>query len=203
MEQSKIQGDNQQESLLWWLGGIIDGEGCITINHHRLHRGTIKETLFFAPIIIITNTNKILIDKCQEILERNNLAFYLNYRERGKGRRKPCWWIVITGIKRCVRALNILSKYLISKKEEANLVKEFCEGRLRKNEWSNSKEGRMMQNKKYGGNYLYDEKDFEIILKVAEIHNRNPQRLYAEIRNYQEKVRPIIERNHLGQFIAK
>ncbi len=178
MEQSKIQGDNQQENLLWWLGGIIDGEGCITINHHRLHLHTSKETLLFSPTIIIVNTNKVLIDKCQEILQTINIPFYVSFRPSSNPNHKEKWAIVITGIKRCVRALNILSQYLIAKKEEADLVKKFCESRLAQNG---------IQNKQNGRNCTYSEKDFEIILRVAQIHNRNPQRLYAEIRQYQAK----------------
>jgi len=202
MEQSQIQEVNQQESLLWWLGGIIDGEGCITINHRQGYRDTKKEYLLFSPVIIITNTNKILIEKCQEILQSQNIPFYIQFKEKGKGRRIPCWWIDIVGIKRCLRALNILSQYLISKKEIADLVKEFCERRLAKNKDFNGKEGRERRGRIFGGNAPYDDKDFEIILRIAQIHNRNPQRLYAEIRDY--KNRPIykIERNQRGQFIT-
>ncbi len=178
MEQSKIQGDNQQENLLWWLGGIIDGEGCITINHHRLHQHTSKETLLFSPTIIIVNTNKVLIDKCQEILRMVNIPFYMAYHPSKQIEHKEKWSIVITGIKRCIRALNILSQYLIGKKEEAYLVKRFCEGRLAKNG---------IQNQQNGRNCTYSTEDFEIILRVAEIHNRNLQRLYAEIRQYKAK----------------
>jgi len=185
MEQSQIQGNNQQESLLWWLGGIIDGEGCITINHHRLHRGTLKETLLFSPAIIISNTNKILLDKCQEILRNNNLAFYVRYDPEKRNKKwKERGQIVIVGIKRCVRALNILSQYLIAKKEEADLVKKFCEERLRKSKEYKGNRKDLKTGRLLGGNAPYDEEDFKIILRVAEIHNRNPQRLYAEIRNY-------------------
>lgn len=168
--------DNQQERLLWWFGGIIDGEGCITINHNRLHRNTKKETLLFSPQVIITNTNKKLIDQCQDILQKEEIPFYVQYKERAKGRRVPCWWIRIQGLKRCLKALNIITQYLIAKKEEAILVKEFCEDRI------NAERTKLH----YGnlGHSHYTEKNFEKILRIAEIHNRNPQRLYAEIRNY-------------------
>lgn len=189
--------DNQQERLLWWLGGIIDGEGCITINHHMMyhrHKTKTKQSLLFAPAIIIVNTNRILIDKCQEILRNAGIAFYVTYSP-GKEKVKEKWSISIIGIKRCVRALNIISHYLIGKREEANLVKEFCETRLAVNGKTSSLER------------MYSDRDFEIIMRVAKIHNRNPQRLYAEI--CEHKKRKIIhekwieQRNKKGQFIAK
>src|SRR5512146_2520574 len=79
-EESPIHGANQQERLLCWFGGIIDGEGCITINHHRLHKQTRKETLLFSPVIIVGNTNKQLIDTCCEVLTQANLPFYVQFQ---------------------------------------------------------------------------------------------------------------------------
>lgn len=192
--------DNQQERLLWWLGGIIDGEGCITINHHRLHKNSQKETLLFSPNIIIVNTNKIIIDTCEMILRENDIPFYISYvPSQVEKNYKEKWAIKISGIKRCVRALNILQPYIIGKKEEAILVKKFCENRLTKNVDSNSRTGRNRAGKKWGGSAQYNDDDFDIIEKVAIIHNRNPQRLHAEIREYKERlakqdiVRPYVK----------
>ena len=183
--------DNQQERLLCWLGGIIDGEGCITINHNRLHRGTKRETLLFKPLIDIANTNKILIDTCQEVLRDNNIPFWVSYTAKNQRQfnRKENWHIRIEGIKRCIKALNIIIPYLIAKKTEANLVKEFCERRLCENKGNNKVKE-------------YKDKDFELIYKVAKIHNRNPQRLYAEIREYQKQDRSI-KKDSLGRYVAK
>jgi hypothetical protein len=183
MEQSSIQGVNQQERLLCWLGGIIDGEGCITINHHRLHKQTKKETLLFAPIIVICNTDKSLIDTCKIILSDNNIPFYIQYQPSSQtekfkssngGPRKDRWYLRIEGIKRVARALNILSHYVLIKKDETRLVKEFCDRRLQKNPG-------------FHGTPPYDGRDFEIIEEVARIHNRHPQRLHAEILEYKSR----------------
>ena len=60
--------DNQQERLvrLGWLGGIIDGEGnvsvCLTKDHRRA-----DERLIY-PVIKISNTSKILLDEVADIL---------------------------------------------------------------------------------------------------------------------------------------
>lgn len=166
--------DNQQESLLWWLGGIIDGEGCITINHHRLHKGMPRETLLFKPVIAITNTNKLLIETCQKILTDNQIPFWVSYREKQKKGNLPVWCIRIEGIKRCIRAINILSMYIIAKKNQSLLLKEFCERRLHENKGNNKERE-------------YKDRDFEIITKMVELHNSNPQRLYAEIRSYRKR----------------
>ena len=188
MEQSKLHGGNQQENLLWWLCGIIDGEGCITINHHRLHKETKRETLLFQPIIVIVNTNKLLIDTCQEILKQSEIPFYVSFKSSPKANPnwKEKWQVMVVGLKRVSKALTILSPYIISKRQEANLVKRFCDLRLNAEKVKTS----------YGslGYAPYNEENFKIIYEVAKIHNRNPQRLYAEIRNYiakQDKVRPM------------
>jgi len=198
MEQSPIQGVNQQERLLCWFGGIIDGEGCITINHHRLHKQTKRETLLFSPLIAITNTDKTIIDTCLEVLRNSNIPFYVQFQsveqanswKSSNGRqRKARWTIKIQGLKRVVKALNILSLYIISKKTEARLIQEFCDRRL------NSKWVKLA----YGnyGRANYDERDFEIIEQVATIHNRNPQRLHDELREY--KLRNKIQSDLTGK----
>lgn len=188
MEQSQIQGNNQQESLLWWLGGIIDGEGCITINwKYWKNRPPYYEKKYFLffPLIIITNTNRKLIEKCQEILQTFNIPFWITYKEKGKGRRKPCWWVIIKGLKRCIKALNLLVPYIIAKQEEAKLVKRFCELRLsRKNGNEILERDEKGRFKTIKANKDYTKEEIEIVLRVAEIHNRNPQRLYAELRKY-------------------
>lgn len=188
--------DNQQESLLWWLGGIIDGEGCITIIHHRLHLNTTREGLLFQPVIIITNTDKLLIETSQNILRNSDIPFYTSYYER-KEKRKEKWLIRILGLKRVSKALTILTPYIISKKEIAKSVKRFCDLRLT----------RPLEVTSYGGKTkpMYSDEEFDVISRVAEMHNRNPQRLHAEIRNYKEKERPKIIRNRLnGQYeVAK
>lgn len=183
MEQSPIQGVNQQERLLCWLGGIIDGEGCITINHQRLHRQTPKETLLFSPIIAISNTSKPLIDMCCQILSDSYIPFHIQYQpssmvekyKSSNGRpRKDRWYIQIVGLKRVSRALNVLAPYIKNKRAETNLVKEFCDGRLH-------------LTKNFHGTPPYTIRDFEIIEEVAKIHNRNPQRLHAEILEYKSR----------------
>lgn len=177
--------DNQQERLLWWFGGIIDGEGCITINHCRLHKNSHKETLLFSPIIVVVNTNKLLIDTCQQVLRDAQIPFWVQYYQAKPQKNcKEKWQIVIRGLKRVSKALTILSPYIISKSDEAGLVKRFCDLRLNSERVKTS----------YGsmGNAPYRDEEFDIIYEVAKIHNRNPQRLYAEIRNYKEKMKYLL-----------
>jgi hypothetical protein len=178
MEQSPVHGVNQQERLLCWLGGIVDGEGCITINHHRLHKQTKKETLLFTPIIIIVNTDKVLIDQCCQILFDLDLPFHLqSYSKEQKekspsanGRaRKASWMLRIVGLRRVAKALNVIGPYILTKTSETKLVKHFCDKRIK------------LEKVRYK---YYDDEDFDIIEKVARIHNRNPQRLHAEILEY-------------------
>ena len=93
------------------------------------------------------------------------------YKSSNGRKRKDRYYIQITGLRRVAKVLNILSQYIISKKEEVGLVKEFCDRRL------------ALAKERYK---YYDDKDFNIIEQVAKIHNRNPQRLHAEILEYKK-----------------
>lgn len=124
--------DNQQrriEERLSWLGGIIDGEGCITACQRRYK----NKPVGFIPRIGIVNTDMNLINEVVSILEKVKLPFHVRSQ---KDKKHPHWKIkfeiYIIGIKRCVKSLPILIPYIISKKEKAVRLLSFCESRLSK-----------------------------------------------------------------------
>jgi hypothetical protein len=127
MEKFKIQGDNQQQSLdlkLSWLGGIIDGEGMVTLikRDYKTQNG-------FAPRISIVNTDLKIINEVSEICNCLNLAYYIQKKE-GKGTWKTKYELLFGGIKRCNKFLPYIIPFLIAKKEKAELLKEYCNIRL-------------------------------------------------------------------------
>ncbi len=122
MERS-MNAENQQASLceLSWLGGIIDGEGCITIDkkaHNCVH-----------PVITIVNTDPLITDKVSEILAKHGMAVYVRVHP-AKGNWKQKIEMVISGYMRVSKFLPLIRPYLVSKAARADLVLELCNNRL-------------------------------------------------------------------------
>jgi intein/homing endonuclease len=127
MEKS-MELDNQQESLryeLSWLGGFIDGDGCISVTR----RG--KKTESYNPRISMVNTNDKIIEEVIRILKNLNLPYYVHKRKSNK-RWKAKTEIVIAGYKRCARALPYLIPYVHGKQEQAKLMSELIQSRFSK-----------------------------------------------------------------------
>jgi hypothetical protein len=155
MEHNSLQEDNQQESStqdlidLGWLGGIFDGEGTITITI----RGRKNQTDLLTPRITVANTDKIIIDKITQIYKKYNIPYWISYY-KSKGNWKESWRVEITGIKRSLKILPILKKYLVAKKDLADDVLSWCESR--KND--------------FGKRTFYSDKDLEIVKKIKARH---------------------------------
>lgn len=128
--------DNQHGTLtneqkLAWLGGIIDGEGCLAIYYRR------TDTMGYAGRISISNTSKTMIDVCGKFLEDNNLPYHIRSvglppsATNGKVKSKrPIWCLHIDGIRRVNKVLCILTPYIIAKHDQAILLHDFCKYRL-------------------------------------------------------------------------
>lgn len=154
--------DNQQESLevvreLSWLAGIIDGEGTITIRYKNRK----NSTPILAPVVSIVNTDMAMIDEIERILRKHNLAFWVSESKQTKN-WKPRKIIEISGIKRLNRFLPVIENYLIAKKEECILVREWCQYRV-------DNYG------KYKNHENYSTYDFETLIKIKEFHGHQDQ----------------------------
>ena len=136
MKQSKSL-DNQQRSVeerLCWLGGIIDGEGCVTAlaGHTKTGHGHIYKYRRYVPLISIVNTDKVMIEEIIDILKTVDVGHWVNYREsqRNHPSWKPKWEIMINGMKRCAKAAEVLLPYLVSKRERLQAMKNWVNRRL-------------------------------------------------------------------------
>jgi len=153
---------NQQESFLHWFGGIVDGEGCITISY-RIQRNRFIQ---LSPRLVINNTNKNLIDECQKGLTELKVPFYLTVRHFQK--QKTQYHLEILGIKRMAKLIPYLR--VRAKKEEINLVRKFIESRLHRTKENNNV------------CLPYNNEEINLVVRLYEIHCRkNPQRLYAKL----------------------
>jgi len=118
--------DNQQASLceLSWLGGIVDGEGCITVSKRVGNRTA-------SPIVTIVNTERKLLDKVQQLFQKYGIAYYVRVHKQlnqaeCKRPLKQKVEFVIAGHKRVPRFLDLICPYLISKQPQAQLLLHFC-----------------------------------------------------------------------------
>jgi hypothetical protein len=117
---------NQQASLceLSWLGGIIDGEGCVTVDKRT------GDNVF--PAITIVNTDHRITDKVEAIFKRHAIAYYFRVHP-ANGNWKPRRQFIISGWKRVSRALPVILPYLVSKADRAELIIKLCDMRLKAN----------------------------------------------------------------------
>ncbi|MCK9570344.1 hypothetical protein M0R72_15465 [Candidatus Pacearchaeota archaeon] len=122
--------DNQQASLcdLSWLGGIMDGEGCITIDKRSAKN---RKQANVSPAITIVNTDTKIIDKVLQILKKYDIAYYYRVHPP-KGNWKRKLEILIVGYKRVSRFIPVILPYLVGKYQRAVLIQQLCESRMQK-----------------------------------------------------------------------
>ena len=113
-----------EEWKLAYLAGLLDGEGSVLINKlHRSKRHHHNQTFSYHhhPRLVITNTNKMMIDWLVKNFSGNIVARKA-YQKKYGGRLVYCQNYVGW---RSIDLLHKLYPYLIIKKERANIMFEF------------------------------------------------------------------------------
>lgn len=139
---------------LSWLAGIIDGEGSIYL---------INKT--YQPVIMIGNYNKRIIAKIYNIIKSNNIKQNKIFIEKSTPKRilkKPFYRICITGINNIYQVLNLITPYLVGKREQADILKKYCEYRMEKQK---NKRGQGNRGKYYK-NLALDKKSIATLKKL-------------------------------------
>lgn len=141
--------ENQQERLrdIGWLCGIIDGEGTITL---RFHRNKNRPPLI-VPSITVVNTDEKIINKIVEILKAHEIPFWVTSVD-ATTKWKKRYVVSIIGIKRTLKLLPILVENLVGKREQAEIMLEWCNNRLGKKSY-------------------YTEWDYEMIERIKLLHS--------------------------------
>ncbi len=129
--------DNQQATLttedLAWLGGIIDGEGCISLSV-RTRKSTINgSNKNYRPWIVISNSDPFTINECHRILNLAGIGHWITWRNpSGKDRRskRMMGMVEVTGYKRVQTALGKLTRFIRAKNDQAKTLSEYIEYRL-------------------------------------------------------------------------
>lgn len=127
MEQRPGLG-NQQERLdeadLAWLAGIVDGEGCISLNV-----AVRWDTVILQPRISVTNTNQQLIEEVARIARLAGLAYHISNRQAVREKRLPISVLESVGQKRVRKWVDVLLPRLRGKTKEIRLLNGFITSR--------------------------------------------------------------------------
>lgn len=129
--------DYQQGTLavtdieIGWLAGVIDGEGTVAFSPYPLRSGgKIIQELRIKPQVIVTNTDKALVEKVADIFGRCNVGVHFQTRtQHGRSfegnkptKYRPLHVANISGFKRAKRALELVTPHLVSKKTKSEMV---------------------------------------------------------------------------------
>lgn len=119
-----------------WLAGIIDGEGTIAFSVYSAPR---YRDIRVKPQIIVTNTDRPLIERVSQIMGRLGVGAHFQTREQRHPegfkavRYRPLHVVNVSGFKRTLRLLPFIIPYLVtSKKEKGELVLRYMQQRLAK-----------------------------------------------------------------------
>ncbi|MGH2451998.1 MAG: LAGLIDADG family homing endonuclease [Candidatus Limnocylindria bacterium] len=110
---------DRSATMLAYLAGVIDGEGCIAIRKTK-RTGSMKSTRY-AAVITVGNTSRLLIERLRTAFS----AGCVTYRYPTKTKRGAYLWTVQSHVAREV--LRCVSSYLIVKREQAAVLMEFVD----------------------------------------------------------------------------
>ena len=120
--------DNQQERLGFdraWLGGIMDGEGCVSAS--KQSRAVIGYNTTIIPCCTITNTDLDILNECKRILDTQGIEYLLVNRKKRAEHHKESFAINIFGLIRNIKFLPWIIPELRSRKKLiAEKLLEFC-----------------------------------------------------------------------------
>ena len=165
MQKSKVLTDNPQERLcckLSWLAGFFDADGCVNI-----YRKYTAKTEVYTPRLVMTNTNKDIVDTICAVLREVSIPFYVQIRKNRSLNHNNTADIIISGYKRCFHALPLIAPYLKGKREKAELMLQFCELRL-----------------KAGKKEPYSIEQLSLCNQIKSLNNRGKKALHKIPRDY-------------------
>ncbi len=133
--QESPSADNQQPSFveLAWLAGFIDGEGHFGLNvqTRAIRPGKYRKYKQVAPRCTIVNTNRYTIERLHELLTRMDVGHQIMPNRPTKPSHHVKWAVNIIGYKRLAVFFPQVTRYLITKREQARLMAAFVLYRLR------------------------------------------------------------------------
>lgn len=135
-----------EEKDLLRLADYIDCEGTIALQHWN--RGK-KGVHSYQPKVSVFNTNPVFAQHVVDIYNRLGIKVYIETQKR-KPEHKVVYRLVVLGISRVKKLLELIKPYLLIKRAQADVVLEFCDIRI-----TASKIGR-------GRQVPYGQREFEL-----------------------------------------
>ncbi len=123
---SKVYDNPQQAALLGYLAGIIDGEGTLRINKTTsasslAHRKATELGAIYSPVIGVG-----MVDRRVPELLAEHLGGSVREERVRNGQRRSIWRWTITSRPKAIAVLQLLTPLLIVKREQAELLLDFC-----------------------------------------------------------------------------
>jgi hypothetical protein len=130
-----LEGESVEEWQQAWLAALILGEGHISLvrRKERENREAHGRRTFYRlrPMIRVTNTEKVLLDKCQELVGFGNVLVSNHNETRKNPHFQTAYIWDVECVGRCGWVLEHILPYLVGRKKEvATLLMEFCESRV-------------------------------------------------------------------------
>lgn len=111
-----------QNTDLAWLAGVIDGEGCFSI--YSVSR---KDADLPSPsaYLSITNSNCLLLKRCEEIFDELNVKYLYNDPKNGHQQGRRVMRIRVKNYSSLKKLIELLLPFLIAKADQAKVMLEF------------------------------------------------------------------------------
>jgi hypothetical protein len=123
-----------EEIQVAWLAGFWDGEGTLSLQLRTKHPRS-KQGLI-SPYAQLSNTSVEALDHVHEILTAFQIGHHIQWPKLRPTvfaqSRRPQWRLNLFGYKRCLALLDLIEPYLIVKREQAMILREFIELRASK-----------------------------------------------------------------------
>ena len=107
---------------LAWLAGIIDGEGCFTI--YAVTRKD-AETPSPSACLTITNSNRLLLLRCKEILDELNIKYLYHDPKNGYQQGRKVMRIRVKNYSSVRKLIELILPFLVGKVDQARIMLEF------------------------------------------------------------------------------
>lgn len=155
-----------QQGRLWWLAGLIDGEGnfgasyCIpSLKEPRKH----VVRVYFQ----LEMTDQPTLKAVAEVLEAHGIVYtesFSNRKNKENKKWKPMFTVKVTSFESLVKMIDLLGTKMVCKYPVASLLRLYCLQRL--------------ERKGKSRNSPYTLKDIELVEKIRAINYRpnNPHR---------------------------
>jgi hypothetical protein len=113
----------RREVDLAWLAGIIDGEGCLSVDLKKADNGK----SYLMPKVRIINTDVRMIQKCARIYVELGVVFYYNINKKRRDHWLDQTAIIISSQGSSVKVLKAIMPHLANKQEIAGVMLSIIE----------------------------------------------------------------------------